>query len=115
MILSELLGSRVHTPDGSDLGAVVDVRFRHAGREGRRAGDLELVALIVSPRSRSSFYGYERGTVRGPALIAAVIRRLHRGARIVPWECVARVDRDVVHLGVAPPMIPLDLRLPLHG
>ncbi|KRA24500.1 hypothetical protein ASD65_08760 [Microbacterium sp. Root61] len=114
MLLSELLGRRVRTPDGSEIGTVVDVRFRRSARNGRREGDLELIALLVSPHSRTSMYGYERGRVDRPWLIAAVISWLHRNSRIIPWECVSRVEKDAVILGVVPPVIPLDVRAPIR-
>ncbi|WP_243075529.1 PRC-barrel domain containing protein [Microbacterium sp. SS28] len=115
MILSELLGCRVRTPSGETLGTVVDARFRRGPGGRRREGELELIALIVSPRSRSSFYGYERGQVRHPVVLAAIIRYLHRGSRLVPWECVDRIVEGEVRLGVDPPVIPLDVRLPIPG
>ncbi len=110
MLLSDLLGSVVVQQDGRRLGEIVDVRFRRGARHGRGEGELELVALIVSPRSRLSFYGYERGAVERPALVARVIEWLHRGSRVIPLECVARVETDRVVLGVQPPRIPLDTR-----
>ena len=110
MLLSELLNQQVRSPQGDDLGRVVDVRFRRGARQGRREGQLELIALIVSPHSRLSYYGYERGSVNGPAVIAAIVRWLHRDSHIIPWECVARVDEHGVALGVNPPRIPLDPR-----
>lgn len=110
MLLSELLDSAVLDEKGARLGTVVDVRFRRAARRGRHEGELELVALIVSPHSRMSMYGYERGRVERPAVIARGIEWLHRRSRIIPWECVARVDKDTVVLGVRPPRIPLDMR-----
>ena len=108
MLLSEILGRPLRSPRGDELGRVVDVRFRRAARNGRYEGNLELIALIVSPHSRLSFYGYERGSVNGPAVIAAIVRWLHRDSYIVPWECVARIDENGVALGVSPPRIPLD-------
>lgn len=113
MLLSELLGCRVLAPRTGEIGRVVDVRFRRSARRGGKEGELELVALIVSPHSRQSFYGYERGRVKGPAVVAAIIRRLHRGSRIVPWECIQSVSEGEVRLGVEPPVIPLDIRLPI--
>jgi sporulation protein YlmC with PRC-barrel domain len=113
MLLSDLLNLPVVGMDGSRLGFIVDVRFRRSARHGGREGDLELIALLVSPHSRQSTYGYERGRVRGPGPIAAVIRWFHRGSRIIPWECVARIDRDAVVLGVQPPVIPLATRMPI--
>jgi len=114
MLLSDLLDRPVRAPGGAELGRVVDVRFRRGARQGRREGDLELIALIVSPHSRLSYYGYERGTVNGPAVVAAIVRWLHRDSHIVPWECVARIDDDGVALGVTPPRIPLDPKRPIE-
>jgi sporulation protein YlmC with PRC-barrel domain len=108
MLLSEMLNRPVRSPRGEEIGRVVDVRFRRAARSGRYEGNLELIALIVSPRSRLSLLGYERGSVKGPAVIAAFVRWLHRDSFIVPWECVARLDDRGVTLGVSPPRIPLD-------
>ena len=110
MLLSDLFGKPVRAPRGGELGRVVDVRFRRTPRRGRREGELELIALIVSPHSRLSYYGYERGAVQGPAVIAAIVRWLHRDSWIVPWEFVARVDQDAVVLAAAAPRIPLDPR-----
>ena len=108
MLLSELFDKPVRTPRGGELGRVVDVRFRRGPRRGRREGELELVALIVSPHSRLSYYGYERGSVEGPAVIASIVRWLHRDSAIIPWEFVARVDEDAVVLEADAPRIPLD-------
>jgi hypothetical protein len=29
---------------------------------------------------------------------------------VIPWECVQRVDEDAIALGVAVPVIPLNIR-----
>ncbi|TDN90666.1 PRC-barrel domain-containing protein [Microbacterium sp. BK668] len=113
MLLSDLLGCRVLDPDGTSLGTVVDVRFRRGPARRTREADLQLVALIVSPRSRMSYYGYERGRVDAPAVINAIMARLHRGARVIPWECVAEIRDGELELGVTAPRIPLDPRVPI--
>ena len=114
MLLSDLFDRPVRSPQGDLLGRVVDVRFRRGARNGRREGDLELIALIVSPRSRLSYYGYERGAVNGPAVISKIVEWLHRDSTIIPWECVDRVGDDEISLGVQPPRIPLDPRRPVE-
>jgi hypothetical protein len=90
MLLSELLGSRVETTDGDDLGRVHDVVLVQDGPMGAngRAG-LRLHALAVGTRSFGAQLGYAQGTVRGPWLLRAL---LHRSPRLVPWSSV--VDRD---------------------
>lgn len=113
MLLSELLDAPVYAPDGRSLGRVVDVRFRRGRRNGGHEGRLAVVGLIISPHSRMSFYGYERGRVNRPAVIAKLIAWIHRRSRVVPWECVQIVTADGVLLGVEPPDIPLDVRRPI--
>lgn len=113
MLLSELLDAPVHAPDGTRLGRVVDVRFRREPAHDEHEGRLLLVALIISPHSRMSFYGYERGRVNRPVVIAKLISWIHRRSRIIPWECVQIVTDDGVLLGVDPPVIPLDARVPI--
>ena len=115
MLLSDLLEKPVRARGGDRVGVVIDVRFRRTARRGPREGELELIALIVSPHSRKSMYGYERGRVNGPWVIAAAIRWFHRGSRIIPWDCVARIDEDAVVLGVDPPMIPLNTATPIDA
>ena len=66
----------------------------------------------MSPHTRLSFYGYERGRVQRPAVVAAIIRRMHRGSRVIPWECVASIEDGCVRLTFEPPSIPLDTRIP---
>ena len=115
MLLSELLGKPIRAPRGEELGRVVDVRFRRTARRGRKEGELELIALIVSPHSRLSYYGYERGSVNAPAVISRIVEWLHRDSWIVPWECVTRVDDDAILIDAAAPRIPLDPRRPIPG
>jgi hypothetical protein len=112
MLLSDLLGCLVLGPDGEAKGRVVDVRFRRGPARRAHEGRLELIALIVSPRTRLSFYGYERGRVQRPAAIAAIVRRMHRGSQVIPWECVGSIEDGRGRLTFEPPSIPLDVRLP---
>jgi len=88
MILGDLLDSPAVTADGERLGHVIDARFRLEGPPERPAARLRLVGLVVSPRSRTSFLGYERSGVTSPWPIAWWLRRRHRGAFLVPWEDV---------------------------
>lgn len=62
-------------------------------------GRAEVVGLLVSPRTGTSFLGFERTDVRSPWLIAALVRRLHRGTFLVAWEDVAEIGDDTVTLG----------------
>ena len=96
MILSDLLGSEVTDAGGARLGRVVDARFRLGGHT--QPATAELVGLIVSPRSASSFLGYERAGAARPALIGHLLLALHRGSFLVAWDDIARIERDAVRL-----------------
>ncbi|MBT0994500.1 PRC-barrel domain containing protein [Cellulomonas sp. DKR-3] len=94
MILSDLLDAVVVDADGRRLGFVVDVRLV---LDGPLDGLLEaprLHGLLVSPRTGTSFLGYERTDETAPALLAHWLRRRHRGTFLVLWPDVA--DADVV-------------------
>lgn len=92
MLLSDLLGCEVADASGEHLGAVVDVRLEISGAPGQLLADAEVVGVLVSPRSRTSTWGYERRGENGPFVIARLQRWLHRGMFLVEWADVARVD-----------------------
>lgn len=110
MILTELLGSDAIDADGRRLGAVVDVRLEIAGAPRQLLAETKVTGLLVSPRSRLSTWGYERGGANGPAIIAGFQRWLHRGMFLVAWSDVARVDEGRVVLRAG--HTALDPRLP---
>ncbi|NAS20800.1 hypothetical protein GT755_03770 [Herbidospora sp. NEAU-GS84] len=86
--LSSLVGRRVVDRDGADVGQVADVRLTQDGPLlGETTQALRLSGLVVVPRHTGQLFGYERGPGgNSPALVRAVIRRLHRGSRFVGWE-----------------------------
>ena len=94
MRLSELLGCTVHDLDGGSLGTVTDVAMVPTGRSSRSTGTLAVESLLISPRHTGSLFGYERREEQGPWLIAAIIRRLHRGAFRVAWRDVTEWDQQ---------------------
>jgi len=96
MILSEVIGLRVLDAHGAAVGRVVDARFRLEG--GGTPSTARLVGLIISPRSASSFLGYERRSSGGPALVARLLRWMHRGSFLVSWESIAGFYDDRVEL-----------------
>lgn len=117
MILGDLLDARVLDRDGTALGHVVDVRLAlelrddpgaeepdeaapitHHVRHPVAVGGAAVVGLLVSPRRGSSFLGYERTSVTSPAMVAALMRRRHRGAFLVDWRDVSRIDDGSVTL-----------------
>ena len=95
MILSDVLGHKVVDSEGTVVGKVVDARFRLEG--GGTPSAARLVGLLVSPRSATSFMGYER-KAGGPVLVARLLRWIHRGSFLVAWESIAAFHDDRVEL-----------------
>ena len=96
MILSDLLGQPVLAEER--VGFVTDVRFLlHEDADGT-AGQAALYGLVISPRARASYLGYERSAVRAPWPIAAFQRYHHRASFLVEWGDITGVDEDGVHL-----------------
>jgi hypothetical protein len=96
MILSDLLGSWAVDRSGARVGRVIDARFVLTGHGSPPAATL--TGVIVSPRSAASFLGYERTAASRPVIIDRVLRLMHRGSFLVPWEDVARIERGRVLL-----------------
>ncbi|MBO9555330.1 PRC-barrel domain containing protein [Cellulomonas sp.] len=98
MILGDLLDSPVVDPAGRPLGFVVDVRLVLDGPvEGPLAAP-RVHGLLVSPRTGTSFLGYERTGLRAPALLARYLRWRHRGSFLVHWTDVEEASADRVTL-----------------
>jgi sporulation protein YlmC with PRC-barrel domain len=98
MILGDLLGLPVLDATGARLGYVIDVRFVIDGAPRVPLADARLAGFVVSPRTKSSYWGYERTEQTRPAVIARFLAWRHRGTFLVPWTSVARLDADAVHL-----------------
>ncbi|GAA3836782.1 hypothetical protein [Nocardioides panacisoli] len=78
--LGELLEMEVRMPAGSTGRSkvhVLDVKITPD------AGTQHVSALVVGPGRPGSLLGYDRRDDQGPLLVAAVVRRLHRHARVV--------------------------------
>lgn len=97
MQLSNLLGLRVLDAGHHPVGTVIDVRLTIADRS-EHPGPPELAGLVISPRTRSSYLGYERTGIKAPALIARIAARRHRGTFLAAWEDIARISSDHVTL-----------------
>jgi hypothetical protein len=98
MILSDLIDQPVRSADGELLGFVVDARFSLDGTRHQLLNSPRLVGLVVSPRSHSSFMGYERTGVRAPAIIARWFAWRARGTFLVLWKDLAAITDSGVHL-----------------
>ncbi|WP_029288324.1 PRC-barrel domain-containing protein [Cellulomonas sp. HZM] len=96
MLLSDLLDVPVHDADGVRLGFVVDVRLVLDGPLDGSLARPRLHGVLVSPRTGTSFLGYERNDERSPALVARWLRRRHRGTFLLLWQDVAAADDTAV-------------------
>lgn len=100
MQLSNLLGLRVLDAGRHPVGTVIDVRLKIAQDGGPQPHNPEVAGLVVSPRTRSSYLGYERTGINAPAFIATIAAWRHRGTFLATWEDVARVGSSHVTLRV---------------
>jgi hypothetical protein len=98
MQLSELLGLDVVDATAQRVGTVVDVRLAVDGDLDDGPDPPTLFGLVISPRTHSSYLGYERSDARRPAVLAAVLRWRHRGTFLILWDDVARIDVESVLL-----------------
>jgi sporulation protein YlmC with PRC-barrel domain len=98
MQLSRLLGLRVIDAAQHPVGTVVDVRLTLTGDLESHPPKPRVLGLVISPRTKSSFLGYERSNARAPMMLAALMRWRHRGTFLAAWDDVARVGSDLVRL-----------------
>jgi hypothetical protein len=92
MLLNDLMDAVVVDAAGHRLGRVIDARFRLEGRANPPKA--RLVGLVVSPRSASSYLGYERTAESRPVIIDRLLRWRHRGSFVVSWADVAKIELD---------------------
>jgi sporulation protein YlmC with PRC-barrel domain len=97
--MSDLVGATVRDPSGQVVGTVSDVRLV---QDGPRLGDwgraLRIQGLVISPRHRGGWLGYERDRARGPWLIRALSQWLHKDSVFASWADVASVQHRQVEL-----------------
>jgi uncharacterized protein YrrD len=99
MRLSELIHSRVFDASGAEVGKVHDVRLVQDGPLlGTFGNAFRVEGLIVGPAIAGTRLGYRRKGMRGPLLLEAPLRRLHRRVKFVPWARVASVERDTIRI-----------------
>ncbi|GAB20334.1 hypothetical protein GOEFS_110_00630 [Gordonia effusa NBRC 100432] len=89
MISSDLVGASARC-DGVAVGFVSDLRIE-LNDEFCAAG-LPVVGVVISPRVRSTFLGYERTEMKGPWMVKQLLRFMHRDSFFVDWSDVAGVD-----------------------
>jgi hypothetical protein len=96
--LSELLGREVVDATAGRLGTIIDIRLTVTGDLDENPDIPILFGLLVSPRTRSSYLGYERSDAQRPKTLAALLRWRHRGTFLALWDDVAKIDADSVSL-----------------
>ena len=98
MQLSRLLGLQVIDAGSHPVGTVIDVRLAISGDPEQNPGTPRVVGLVISPRTKSSFLGYERSGATAPVMLAALLRWRHRGTFLAGWDDVARSGSEQVRL-----------------
>jgi sporulation protein YlmC with PRC-barrel domain len=98
MQLSRFLGLKVVDAAHHPVGTVVDVRLTMTGDPKHGPAAPQVVGLVISPRTKSSFLGYERSDANAPVILAALSRWRHRGTFLAAWDDVERVGADLVRL-----------------
>jgi hypothetical protein len=98
MQLSRLLGVPVIDAAQHPVGTVVDVRLIMTGDPQHNPRQPRVLGLVISPRTRTSFLGYERSDAKAPMILAALMRWRHRGTFLAAWEDVVRVRADLIRL-----------------
>lgn len=85
---SSILGTAVLDRDGRSLGRMRDLRLR-------AHGDDHLIDGLVTGRGViAERFGYGYGEVAGPWLLVAIMRRLARRTRYIPWDDVQEIATD---------------------
>ena len=98
MILGDLLDAPVRGPPTSRSATWWTCGSCSTARWTGTLAAPRLHGLLVSPRTGTSFLGYERTGVRSPALLARCLRWRHRGTFLVHWEDVDAVAPGAVRL-----------------
>ncbi|MDP8932002.1 MAG: PRC-barrel domain-containing protein, partial [Actinomycetota bacterium] len=85
---SSLLGTAVLDRDGRSLGRLRDLRLRADGDDHRIEG------LVTGRGVIAERFGYAYEEVVGPWLVVALMRRLARRTRYIPWNDVVEIATE---------------------
>lgn len=102
--LSDLIGSEVHTMDGTHVAPVGDVRLRLDGpATDVIVQSMILDGLIVGLGSIGDRLGFRlpRGPKR-PFAVNRLFRALAHEARVVPWTAVRRLEARAIYVDCGP-------------
>src|SRR5690242_5392785 len=86
--LGGLIGRRVLSADGREVGRVLDVRAGGSHRTPAGGPALAAEALVIGPHRIGGRLGYDRTEFQGPWVLRTLMRMLHRRSRLVPWSAV---------------------------
>jgi sporulation protein YlmC with PRC-barrel domain len=102
MRASDLLDRTVFDDTGHSWGRVHDLHIVQDGPT-RASGDagFRLHGLVAGPTTVGTALGYNEDRLRpsehqarGPLLLRALVRALHRRTVYVPWEAIVAVEHD---------------------
>jgi hypothetical protein len=98
MKASDLLGSKVYTRDGQELGRLFDIEARKTGPMVSEAwgNALQVSALLVGSFAALHRLGFQRRVMRGPIGLRFIARRL-KGYR-VRWNQLAAIEQHRIFL-----------------
>lgn len=102
MRASELLGAEVRTVDGRRLGVVSGLRCTLDGATEGPTPAPRVRALVVSGRHMGAALGYQQEGQRGPWLVRALVRALHRRTCLVDVGLIDRIEDGTVRLAGVP-------------
>jgi hypothetical protein len=98
MQLSELLGCTVRDAGSHEVGTVVDVGLAVSGDLDDSSSAPTIFGLVISPRTGSSYLGYERSEARRPMPCPRLLRWRHRGTFLAMWEDIGGIEPPVIRL-----------------
>ena len=96
MRVSELLGCRSSTRVAATSARSWASDASRTARSGESNATLRVDALVVHRRALGAFLGYQLREQSGPHPVGALMRWVHRDARLVPWSSVTEVRPDVI-------------------
>ncbi len=96
MRASDLLGSPVVDPHGRRLGKVMGIRCVQDGPIRGTNATLRVDALVVHRRAIGAFLGFHLRDQPGPQPLGALMRWVHRDARLVLWASITELGADKI-------------------
>jgi sporulation protein YlmC with PRC-barrel domain len=107
--LSALIGTRVYTAGGKDLGRCHDVWAVADGPGlGAFGPALRIHSLLAGRGAFGERLGYHHGGVKGPWAFRALFQRMHRSAVVIAWDCIDVVEKGAIRLRAHANLGPLD-------